>query len=68
VSVVPIPSLGFARGEIVRPKCGGPNMLVVRGLGDKTVVVVCEGDEDGTLRLRDPATTSLELVMDTTGI
>ena len=58
-----IPSVGFARGAVLRPRGGGPNMLVVRGLEDRTVVVVCEGDEGGTLRLRDPMTASLELVL-----
>lgn len=61
--MVKIPSFGFARGAIVRAKGGGPNMLVVRGLEDRTVVVVCESDEDGTLRLRDPKTETLELVV-----
>lgn len=62
MSVSAIPSIGFARGAVVRPKAGGPNMLVVRGLADRTVVVVCESDEGGSLRLRDPKTETLELV------
>ena len=62
--VISIPSLGFARGAIVKKKAGGPNMLVVRGLGDRTAVVVCESDEAGTLRLRDLATDDLRLVLD----
>lgn len=57
-----IPSFGFARGAVVRAIGGGPNMLVVRGLEDRTVVVVCESDDGGSLRLRDPKTTTLELV------
>lgn len=63
MSVDIIPSFGFARGAIVRKKGGGPNMLVVRGCDDRTVVVVCEGDRDGTLRLRDPLSNTLELVV-----
>ncbi len=58
-----IPSFGFARGAVVRPRGGGPNMLVVRGIGDRTAVVVCESDEGGTLRLRDLETSALELVL-----
>lgn len=38
-------------------------MLVVRGLGNRTVVVVCESDEGGTLRVRDLLTDSLDLVV-----
>jgi len=38
-------------------------MLVVRGLEDRTVVVVCESDDGGSLRLRDPKTDTLELVL-----
>src|SRR3546814_12837217 len=48
-----IPSFGFVRGAIVRKVSGGPNMLVVRGLEDRTVVVVCEADDGCHLRLRD---------------
>lgn len=58
-----IPTFGFARGAIVRDKAGGPNMLVVRGMEDRTVVVVCEGDTGGTLRVRDPRTETLEQVL-----
>lgn len=58
-----IPSFGFARGSVVRAIGGGPNMLVVRGLEDRTVVVVCESDDSGSLRLRDPKTDTLELVV-----
>jgi len=63
MGVTTIPSFGFARGAIVRAKAGGPNMLVVRGLEDRTVVVVCESDDGGSLRLRDPKTETLELVV-----
>lgn len=62
MSVSVIPTIGFARGAVVRPRDGGPNMLVVRGHEDRTVVVVCESDEGGTLRLRDHKTEKLELV------
>lgn len=63
MAVSTIPSFGFSRGSVVRMKGGGPNMLVVRGVDDRTVVVVCEGEEDGTLRLRDPKSETLELVV-----
>ena len=58
-----IPTLGFARGAIVRKKGGGPNMLVVRGIDDRTVVVVVEGDGGGQLRLRDLKTETLEQIV-----
>lgn len=57
--VTAIPSFGFARGAVVRRHDGGPNMLVVRGFLDVTVVVVVEGDRDGQLRLREVATSDL---------
>lgn len=63
MSISTIPSFGFARGSIVRAKGGGPNMLVVRGLGDRTAVVVCESDDAGSLRLRDLETVTLDLVL-----
>ncbi|MFC3628262.1 hypothetical protein ACFOM8_02250 [Paracoccus angustae] len=66
MSVTTIPTLGFARGAIVRARGGGPNMLAVRGLDDRTVVVVCESDEGGSLRLRDPETSTLEQVLPAT--
>ena len=63
-----IPSLGFARGEIVRREDdNAPNMLVVRGLGESTVVVVCERDEPGNLRLREVPTKELVKVLGTGG-
>lgn len=62
-AVTTIPSIGFARGAVVRPQGGGPNMLVARGIADRTVVVVCESDDAGSLRLRDPKTDTLELVL-----
>lgn len=63
-SVQNIPTLGFIRGAIVRDAAGGPNMLVVRGLGERTVVVVCEADEGGNLRLRDYTTADLIQVLE----
>jgi uncharacterized protein YodC (DUF2158 family) len=57
------PAIGFARGSIVRAKSGGPNMLVIRGYGDRTVVVVCEADGDGHVRLRDVATETLQMIL-----
>lgn len=58
-----IPSFGFARGAVVRATGGGPNMLVVRGLGETTAVILCEGDEGGTLRLREYQTADLEQLL-----
>lgn len=58
-----IPSFGFIRGAIVRCHGEPPNMLVVRGLGETTAVIVCEGDEGGTLRLREYPTAELEQVL-----
>lgn len=58
-----IPSLGFARGAVVRMRDDGPNMLVVRGLEDRTVCIVIEGDAGGTLRLRDCPTADLHQVL-----
>lgn len=59
-----ISSRGFARGAIVRLDAG-PNMLVVRGLGETTACVLCEGDEAGTLRLKEYPTDDLEQVLGT---
>lgn len=63
MSVTTIPSLGFTRGAIVR-RNGGPNALVVRGLGERTVVVVCEADHGGSLRLREYPTSELQQVLE----
>ncbi len=52
MNVAPIPSHGFARSAIVRMD-GGPNMLVIRGMGHTTAVIVNEGEESGTTRLRE---------------
>jgi len=61
--VVTIPSRAFPRGSVVRRQGGGPNMLVVRSWPDRTVVVVCEGDKDGSLRLREYDTAGLAQVL-----
>jgi hypothetical protein len=61
-----IPSLGFTRGVVVRrqgDQSQWPNMLVVRGLGETTVVIRCEGDAGGTLRLREYPTRELQQVL-----
>jgi hypothetical protein len=58
-----IPSFGFARGAVVREATNGPNMLVVRGLGETTVVIVIEGDEGGKVRLRERPTAALRQVL-----
>jgi hypothetical protein len=58
-----IPSRGFIRGSIVRRQGAPPNMLVVRGLEDTTVVILCEGDAGGTLRLREVPTDDLVQVL-----
>lgn len=62
--VTTIPTLGFARGAIVRKEHDGPNMLVVRCLERVTVVVVIEGDEGGKVRLRDYPTETLHQVLE----
>lgn len=59
MSVTAIPTFGFARGAVVRSSPSGPNMLVVRGLGDRTAVIVIEGDTGGQVRLRDVPTAGL---------
>ena len=64
-NVKAFPSLGFVRGAIVRRHGKPPNMLVVRSLFDTntTAVIVCEGDEGGTLRLREYPTADLKQVL-----
>lgn len=66
-TVAAIPTFGFARGAIVRCVSGGPNMLVVRDLMDTVCVVRCEGDEAGTLRLREEPKCELVQVLDHDG-
>lgn len=39
-------------------------MLVVRGIEDRTVVVVCESDDGGSLRLRDYLSADLVKLLD----
>lgn len=63
MSVTKIPTLGFARGAIVRSAEDGPNMLVVRGMGERTVVIVIEADDGGNVRLRDLPTAMLHQVL-----
>lgn len=65
MDVLAFPSIGFARGAIVRLNGLPPNMLVVRSLFDTntTAVVVCEGDAGGTLRLREYKTNELVQVL-----
>jgi len=58
-----IPTFGFVRGAVVRQSADGPNMLVVRGLGETTAVIVIEGDESGMVRLRAVLTASLTQVL-----
>lgn len=58
-----IPSFGFARGTVVREASDGPNMLVVRGLGETTAVIVIEGDDGGQVRLRERPTAVLRQVL-----
>lgn len=64
MSVVTIPTIGFARGAVVRSADDGPNMLVVRGMGERTVVIVIEADEGGHVRLRDLPTAMLHQVLE----
>lgn len=63
IDITPFPNSGFARGSIVRKFGSGPNMLVVRSIRGHTFVVVCEGDEDGTMRVREYPTSDLEQVL-----
>lgn len=58
-----IPSLGFIRGAVVRRNGRPPNMLVVRGLGETTAVMVIESDAPGTLRLREVPTAELTQIL-----
>ena len=58
-----IPSLGFARGAIVRRVEDGRNMLVVRGLGETTAVIVIESDHAGSVRIREFPTADLHQVL-----
>ena len=57
--IVAIPSFGFARGAVVTHVEGGGNLLVVRQLNATTAVVSIEGDDGGTIRLREYPTSSL---------
>lgn len=59
-TVTDISSKAFARGAVVVLKKGGPNMLVVRSFPDRTAAVLCAGDHDGTLRLKDFPTADLQ--------
>ena len=59
VKPITIPSFGFARGAVVSHLLGKGNLLVVRQMEKTTVVVAIEGDEGGTLRLREYPTSSL---------
>ena len=59
---VAIPSLGFARGAIVRSRHGTNNMLVIRGFRERTAVIMIESDRDGGLRIHEFATADLVLV------
>lgn len=67
MTITAIPTFGFARGAIVRRTSGGPNMLVVRDLAETVCVVRCEGDEAGTLRLREEPKHDLVQVLDHDG-
>ena len=62
-NLVDFPPLGFGRGAIVRLKQGGENMLVVRLLETTTVVVVCESDRPGNIRLREFRNVDLEQIL-----
>ncbi|MEJ0047060.1 MAG: hypothetical protein WDN04_13795 [Rhodospirillales bacterium] len=50
-------------GEPVELPKSSPNMIVVRGWVDKTLVITIEGDEGGTVRLRAFPTRDLEQVL-----
>jgi len=61
--VVTLPTIGFARGSVVRNRDDGPNMLVVRSYGERTVVVVITHDDAGNVRMTDIATSTLRLIL-----
>lgn len=63
MAVIDIPTKGFARGAVVRSAEDGPNMLVIRGMGERTVVIVIEADGGGHVRLRDLPTAMLHQVL-----
>ncbi len=66
MGVVTIPTIGFQRGAIVRLRdtdTSWPNMLVVRGLGETTAVVMIEGDDGGGVRLKEFPTANLVQVL-----
>jgi hypothetical protein len=50
----------FDRGSIVRLQGSKNNMLVVRDMGEKVVVVFCESPLDGGLRLKELAAKELQ--------
>ncbi len=54
-----IPSFGFARGAVVRHRENDNHMIVVRGLGERTVCVFCAGDAGGQLRMLEFKTCDL---------
>lgn len=63
--VVPIGgALSFARGAVVRRDGRGANMLVIRDLGETVAVVRIEGDEAGTVRLREVSKEGLSIALD----
>ena len=66
--VICIGPLGFGRGAIVRLIEGGENMLVIRQLEATTVVIVCEGDGGGTVRLREFRTATLTQILPPRGL
>ncbi|CAA2142791.1 hypothetical protein [Hyphomicrobium sp. ghe19] len=66
-TVQQLPTCGFGRGSIVRA-ADGPNMLVVRDLGDTVCVVRCEGDDAGTLRMKEVMKAGLRQVVSHDGI
>ena len=62
--VVPINSpFSFARGVVVRENGRAPNMLVVRDLGATVAVVRIEGDQAGSVRLREIAKDGLQVAL-----
>ncbi len=62
-----LPTAGFTRGAVCRSfvngELAGPNILVVRGMGARTVGIIIEGDAGGSVRLREWNTADLAQVL-----
>lgn len=68
MSVIELRPRGFTRGAIVREIGGGPNMLVMRQVGDDvTACIVIESDTPGAIRVREFSTAALEQMLPASG-